>query len=47
MKKQLYGETKPHPEVAKSLNNMANALDSRGDRKGLDEAIDLHRQSLR
>ena len=29
MKKQLYGETKPHPDVAGSLNNLANALESK------------------
>ena len=47
MMKQLYGETKPHPDVAGSLNNLANALAEQGDRKCLDEAIDLHRQSIK
>ena len=46
MRRKLYGEDKPNPDVARSLNNLADALKARGDRKSLDEAIGLYKQSL-
>ena len=46
MKKQLCRRPSRTP-TAKSLNNLANALYSKGDRKSLDEAINLHRQSIK
>ena len=43
----IFGEGKPNPDVAASLNKLARVLQARGDRESLDEAIVLYKQSLK
>ena len=43
---KLHGKEKPNSDVARALNYLARALQARGDRESLNEAIGLFGQSL-